>query len=628
MGDAVQNEHLAVPRNHDLNEPLLAFLAAVLALGIAAQWVAWRLKLPSILLLLAIGFLVGAVCGDDPTRPGTTIPDEVITVDLLFPAVSLAVAVIMFEGGLTLRLRELEESGQTVLRLVTIGAGVSWGLAGFAAHYLVGMDRYSSALIGAILVVTGPTVIAPLLRHVRPHRRIGSVVKWEGIVIDPIGVVLAVLVFDVMIIEKSSAIWMLTKILAVGAILGIGTAILLVQFMRRYWIPDFLHNPVFLAAAIGTFALGNRLAPEAGLVTVTILGVALANQRVVPVRHVVEFKENLRVLLISCLFIVLAARIRLEDIFSLGWGGLAFLVLLIVVIRPLSVFFSTIGGELTRNERIFLAFLAPRGIVAAAVSSIFALEIAHHSHAAEISGVDRIVPLTFLVIVGTVTVYGLAAAPLARYLGLAAKSPQGLLFAGGDNWILSVAAAFHEEGIPVLIVDTNFRHVSLARQQGLEARCASIVSEYMEDIDLGGIGRLMAVTPNDDLNTLAVLEFAPLFGRAQCYQLPFREVSTARREASIQIRGRYLFNKDATHSNLSYRTSIGAQVKKTKITDEFTFEDFLVRYGESAIVLGVLSETKQLMVSTADTPLIPKAGQTVIAMVDPIDESALASKSE
>jgi CPA1 family monovalent cation:H+ antiporter len=366
--------------------------------------------------------------------------------------------------------------------------------------------------------------------------------------------------------------------------------------------------------------VGNRLAPEAGLVTVTILGVALANQKLVPVRHVVEFKENLRVLLISCLFIVLAARIRLDDIFSLGWGGAAFLVLLILGIRPLAVFLSTIGGELSLNERIFLAFLAPRGIVAAAVSSIFALEIVHHAHAPDLSGVDRIVPLTFLVIVGTVTVYGLAAAPLARYLGLAVKSPQGILFAGGDNWILSVAAAFHEEGVPVLIVDTNFRHVSLARQQGLEARCASVVSEYMEDIDLGGIGRLMAVTPNDDLNTLAVLEFAPLFGRAQVYQLPFREVAAARREASFQIRGRYLFDKNATHSNLSHRTSNGAQVKKTKITEEFTFEDFLERYGESAVVLGVLSETQQLAISTADAPLVPKAGQTVIALVDPIDE--------
>ena len=219
------------------------------------------------------------------------------------------------------------------------------------------MDSRTAILIGAILIVTGPTVITPLSGHVRPNRRIGSVIKWEGIVIDPIGAVLAVLVFDALVAGNSGeVVWVLGKILLVGIGLGLGTAFVLVQLMRRYWIPDFLHNSVFLAAAICVFALSNQIAHEAGLVTVTILGIALANQKTIPVNHVVEFKENLRVLLISCLFIVLAARIQFADIVDLGWGGLVFVLALIFVIRPLSAFASTWGSELTWNERWFLAF--------------------------------------------------------------------------------------------------------------------------------------------------------------------------------------------------------------------------------------------------------------------------------
>lgn len=615
-----------------MSEPLV-FFATVLALGIAAQWMAWRLRLPSILVLLAFGFLVGWLCGDDPQVPGDTITDEIMTTKLLFPIVSLAVAVIMFEGGLTLRFRDLDDSGNALWRLVTVGALISWGLAALAAYWCVGMDVRAATLVGAILVVTGPTVIAPLLRHVRPSRRIGSVIKWEGIVIDPIGAVLAVLVFDAMIIGKSGeVVWVLAKILLVGIGLGWGTALALAQLMRRYWIPDFLHNPVFLAAAVGTFALSNQIAPEAGLVTVTIMGIALANQKLFPVNHVVEFKENLRVLLISCLFIVLAARIRIEDILDLGWGGFAFVAILIFVIRPIATIASTFRSELSWNERWFLSFLAPRGIVAAAVSSIFALELAaHYAHEKGGDGseliladAERIVSLTFLVIVGTVTFYGLSAAPLARFLGLAVKKHQGVLFAGASNWVLPFAKAIHEEGIQVLMVDTNYRHISEARMIGLPGSCASVVSDYMEEIDLSGIGRLLAVTPNDDLNTLAVMEYAPLFGRAEVYQLPFREIVAGRRETATHNRGRYLFGQEATHSKLAFRIATDSQIKKTKITDEFSYEDFVELYGEDAVLMGVLTETKQLMIATAGATLAPKSGQTVIALVSPSSEKSEA----
>ncbi len=635
-----------------MDNPLL-FFAGVLTFGIIAQWLAWRFKLPSILLLLATGFLCRYLFDLDP--------DAMLGRELLFPLVSLSVAVIMFEGGLTLQLHELKTSGTALIRLVTLGVLVSWVLTGLAAWLFMGMSPRVSALVGAILVVTGPTVIGPLLRHVRP-RRVASVIKWEGIVIDPIGAVLAVLVFgatfgavesghDALSWESATqAGLVLSKILAVGILIASATAWGLIECLKRFWIPDFLHNPVFLVAALATFTVSELLQTESGLVTVTVLGLLLSNQKLVPVKHVVEFKENLRVLLISCLFIVLSARIPLADVKDLGWGGLGFLVALILVVRPLSVWLSTMGTELTMNERTFLAFLAPRGIVAAAVSAIFALhaigthpaENAHPvatneqpvaAHATmnstpemtaddrEISdrkAVERIVPLTFLVIVGTVLVYGLMAAPLARYLNLATPNPQGILFAGAADWIRPIALVLQEEGFPVLMVDTNYRNIAIARQAGIPVHCASILSDFMsEELDLSGIGRLIAATPNDDLNRLAASEFSHVLGRANTYQLtPWHTASGKREPNTAHLEGRYLFREGATYGELAGRMAQNAVVKRTHLTKEYTFDDFQTMYGESAMVLFVKTTAGDLEIVTIDSKLRPQEGSTLIALVD------------
>jgi NhaP-type Na+/H+ or K+/H+ antiporter len=634
----------------NLDKPLL-FFAGVLTLGIIAQWLAWRFKLPSILLLLATGFCCRYLLGLDP--------DQMLGEELIFPLVSLAVAVIMFEGGMTLQLHELKSSGNALFRLVTVGVVVAWVLTGLAAWFFVGMSPRVAALTGAILVVTGPTVIGPLLRHVRPTRRIASVVKWEGIVIDPIGAVLAVLVFGATFgavhagIETWSAAsalataLILFKILATGISIASISAWALTESLKRYWIPDFLHNSVFLAVALATFTASQLIQDESGLVTVTILGILLANQKSVPVKHVVEFKENLRVLLISCLFIVLAARVHLADLTALGWGGAAFLVTLILIVRPISVWVATMGTELKRNERIFLAFLAPRGIVAAAVSAIFALHalgphgepvhgvvpapaaetvaaadqgptVAHPAPMSDIESVQQIVPLTFLVIVGTVLVYGLMAAPLARYLGLAVPNPQGILFAGAADWMRPIAKTLMEEGIPVLMVDTNYRNISTARLAGIPVHCASILSEFIcEELDLSGIGRLIAATPNDDLNRLAALEFSHIFGRANTYQLPPWQSASGKREASTaHIEGRFLFGEDVNHGELASRMAQGAIVKRTHLTEEFTFSDFQAMYGESALVLFVKQANGDLSIVTTDGKLDPKQGCTLVALVD------------
>jgi CPA1 family monovalent cation:H+ antiporter len=573
---------------------------------------------------------------------GGVDPDDMIGTGLLLPVVSLSVAIIMFEGGMTLQLLDVRKSGGVVLRLVTVGVVVSWLLTWWLASSLLQMNSRLAALTGAILVVTGPTVIAPLLRFVRPSRKIASIIKWEGIVIDPIGAVLAVLVFEALFGVGPGEHWnvvavSLTKTLLVGVGISVVTGLLLIQMLKRYWIADFLHNPVLLAVALGVFTVSNKIQTESGLVTVTLLGVILANQKSVSIRHVIEFKENLRVLLISCLFIVLAARIDLGQVMALGWRGIAFLAAMILIVRPLSVLASAGFSDLNWREITFLSFLAPRGIVAASVSSVFALEVAHVLHQAE-AGVtegvtaiesmaeagipidpDMLVNATFLVIVGTVTFYGLLAAPLARWLQLASPNPQGILFVGSVPWIRQLASIIQSEGFPVMLVDTNFSNISEARMSGLPARCADILSEFVtKQLDLAGIGRLLAMTPNADLNRLAAMEFSHDFGSAEVYQLAHSNGGKVpRSESAGHGVGRVLFAPDVGFSEIAERWEKGAEFKRTNITPEFTFDDFVTTHGESAMVLFAITETKQLLVATIDTPLTPKPGQAVIAMVGP-----------
>ena len=591
-----------------MHDPLI-FLATVIAAGIGAQWLAWRLKLPSILLLLMSGFILGFGIGVNP--------DDVLGRDIIFPVVSLSVAVIMFEGGLTLKLREIEKARDVVIRLVTFGVLVCWGIATAAIILILGVSWQVGAITGAVLTVTGPTVVGPMLRHIRPKKAIGSVIKWEGIVIDPVGAVLAVLVFEA-VTSYHGPLQITISLLAIvliGAMLGFGSAYLLVQSIRRFVIPDFLQVPLTLTVVVVVFVFGNNLAHEAGLVAVTLMGIAMGNQRAVSIRHLLEFKENLQILLISCLFVVLAARIEISDIWRLGWGGIALLVVMIVVVRPASVLVSTIGSKLDLNERIFLAALAPRGIVAAVVASVFTLELAEHHTDAYFEDANLIASITFLVIVGTVSVYGLVAGPIARRLGLAIDRAQGVLFAGATELVRDMAFALQQEGIPVLLVDTNHRNVTEARLAGVPATCDSIVSEFVsEEMELGGIGRLLAMTPNDELNSLAATELSSVFGRSEVYQLGASQGGVGNRTKPSHLLGRTLFN-GITFADLQHQHLTGAQLKKTTITDEFGYDSFLDRYGESTQLLFVVSASKQLRINSVDDPIIPTAGDTVIAMI-------------
>ena len=518
-------------------EERLIELTLVVVLGIGAKWLSWRLHLPSILILLIFGFLVGPVLG-------WVSPDEIFG-DSLPPIVSMFVAIVLFEGGLSLRLSELPGVWRSVRNLIVIGAPVTWLTAGLSVHFLFGLDPMLSALIGAIFTVTGPTVIIPLLQHVRPKGNIGGVLKWEGIVIDPVGAMLAVLVFQVMTLpsEVTGASWLVAlqlvlRTVGVGALLGCGSSVILLAVMRRYWVPDFLQAPVTLMAVLAAFAASNVLQQESGLLTVTLMGILIANQKQVNIRSIVHFKENLNVLLISGLFILLAARLDRAAIESIDRRHLVFLALLIFAIRPISVVLSGIGSGLSWREQAYLCCMAPRGIVAAAVASVFSFELTHFDYTQE--QVAVIVPLTFTTITGTVVFYGLIAKPAARWLKVSSPDQDGFLVLGAHRVARRIGRALQSHGKRVILIDSNYRNVSLARLEGLTATNGSILSDNAhEDLPLEGIGTLLALTPNDEVNTLACVRFAEIFGRSNVFQLSPARTGSAGEHVSLG--GRPLF---------------------------------------------------------------------------------------
>lgn len=608
---------------HSLGVSFLAYLAFLLLIGFGAQWLAWRLRLPSILLLLVMGFGLSHFTG-------MRIDQYLASEAALLSLVGYLVAIILFEGGLTLKFSELKEAGTPVVRLCTWAVVVAFGLGTVAARLTLGYHWEICALLGAILVVTGPTVVSPILRMIQPRRKVASMVKWEGIVVDPIGAILAVLVFITIQeggVEEGWGLiaWALLKTAVVGLGVGLLLAKVVAFLMAEHWIPDFLESLFFLALVAVAFAGSNALQHEAGLLTVTVMGIALANQKRVSVRHVLEFKENLRVLIISLLFLMLSGRIGWEELVAVWEKVAVFLLALILVVRPASVFLANLGSKQTTfREQLFLALLAPRGIVAAAVTSVFALEIIKAGQERGGEGfygelaaqAGEIVPVMFLVIFGTVTFYGLLATPLARALGLSDSNPSGILFAGADPWVRVVAKGLVDAGHQCLLLDTRYEKVSAARMNGLRAIRANILSEYAEEeIELAGLGNLVAATPNNEVNSLATREFQHHFGKTNVWQLtPPDAREHHSKSVASHMRGRYCFLGGPTVAEMASLVERGAVFKATQLTEVFTIEDFQSMHGEDAVILFREDREGKLRPVEASGEKL-KGGMTVYALV-------------
>ena len=605
-----------------MDEYFLVGISSVIALGISAQWLAWRTKLPAILLLLVFGIIAGPVTG-------WINPDELLG-DILSPFVSISVAIILFEGGLSLRMAEFRKIGGVVIKLMTIGLIITWSLAAMAAYYLLGLSVEIAVLFGAILIVTGPTVIIPLLRQVRPTENTGSILKWEGIVNDPIGAMMAVLVYEILLtggftnMDASSVLVIATTIIDGSFIGALGAGILYIM-LKKHWIPEYLQNPITLMIVIASFTISNLLQHESGLLAVTIMGILLANQKSAKVKHIIEFKENLQVLLISALFILLASRLQISDLAYFNFQSGLFILALLVVVRPVSIYAATWGSNLTLQEKTFLAWMAPRGIVAAAISAIFALRLEQEGFA----DAEKLVPYTFVVIIATVTVYGLSANPVARLLKVAKPQPNGVLFLGAHSWSLDLACQLQELGLKVMVADSNWENISKARKRNLETYHGNILSEFaMDEINFDGIGKLFALTQNDEVNALASIRFAEIFGSSNVFQLPQSAISIHKEsETTEALGGRILFSNEWNHSAIEDFMSNPNQLALYRITDGFNLKNFTKKLGKNGLIVAVLNGQDNLLANSLDNPPTTQLGDLIVIFhhidIDPRDDLGL-----
>ncbi|WP_201615516.1 cation:proton antiporter [Psychrobacter urativorans] len=541
-------------------------LSGVVGIGIAAQWLAWYLKQPSILFLLLIGIIVGPVLGYfDP---------DLVLGDLMFPFISLGVAIILFEGSLTLEFDEIKQHGTVVQMLVSVGVLITIAIVALSTYLLFDVDPLIALLFGALVCVTGPTVIMPLLRSVNPNKTISNILKWEGIIIDPIGAIAVVLVYEYIISGgEASSILLFAKIVVLATVLGLVGAWVLAFLMRKNMVPEFLRNVFTLAFVLLLFSISNHLEHESGLLTVTVLGVALANWPKFPRDNILEFNESLTLLLISVLFIILAARVELASLLSVGFAGLVLLAIVMFVARPLSVWASSIGSNLQTNEKLMISWIGPRGIVAAAISSLFAIRLQEY----DIQGVELLVPLVFMVIIGTVMIQGLGAKMVGNWLGVREPETNGILVVGSNPVALLVASSLKEQGFDVIVAHNNYTNIARARMSGLRTYFGNPISDHADHhLDLIGIGHLFAMSMDKEMNTLSEIHYRHEFGEQKLYRLKFSDekVKSERDDKQANFHSQWLFGKDVTYTKLASMLSKKARIKITNITDSYSFAQY------------------------------------------------------
>ena len=574
-------------------EKITASLALLGLVSLFCQWLGWKFRLPAILPLLIAGLVLGPVVG--------VLDPDALFGDLLFPIISLGVAVILFEGSLTLNFKEIKNHGRMVTSLVTVGAAVTWAVITVGAHLLVGFSWEIAMLFGALVVVTGPTVIVPMLRSVRPTSKLASILRWEGIVIDPLGALIAVLVFEYIAFSSEGGNHVLTALglmLSIGFGLGALSGYLLGIVLRKNLLPHYLQNTAVLTIMLAVFVGSNLLQEESGLLTVTVMGIWLANMRGVDIADILEFKETLTVLLISALFILLAARLDSQAVLALGWGGLGLLLVVMFIARPLSIWISAVGSSLSKQDKWFLSWIAPRGIVAAAVSSLFAINLENLGFA----GAEQIVPMVFLVIIGTVVVQSLTASRWASWLGVTAESNQGILIFGASRFSRELARVLLSRNFRVVLADTNWDNIRLARMDNIPVYFGNPASEHAETyLDLTGIGRVFVMSPYRQLNPLVNFHFQDVYGMHKVFGLNNTEPVSARHQMSdTYVKQLSLFGEQVSYAKLSSLVAKGAVIKTTNITENFTYEHFLCRYGDGAMPLLYIKD-KKLHVITANT---------------------------
>lgn len=609
---------MAIDPTQGALSPVTAF-ALVGALGVGSQWLAWRLRMPAIVLMLVAGLLVGPVTGlFNPARDLGS---------LVSPMIAVAVAIILFEGGLSLNLHSLRDGAEGVRRLVFLGAPLGWLSSTLALRYGAGLSWESATVFGGIMIVTGPTVIAPLLRTARLARRPAALLQWEAILNDPVGALCAVLALEVVLVRLTAvdaghAIAIFVAGIVAAAVIGGAAGALLSWSFRNGKVPEYMKIPVLFATLLAAFALSDAILHESGLLAVTVMGIFMANRDLPSYDELRRFKEHATVLLVSGVFILLAAGLSFESLGQLTWRAAAFVAAVVLIARPATVLLSLIGTQLPLKERLLVAFTGPRGVVLVAVGGLFGQRLAD----AGVPDGALIGPLAFALVAATVVLHGFTLAPMARALGLVGAERPGILLVGGGPWTIALAELFRKAELPVVITDPNHGHLRAARAAGIETFTGDVLSEAAEHrLEFMRFGTALTATDNDAYNTLVATELAHEMGRENVYQVTREKSDRARHQLPASLGGRR-FGEANTHAELNHLIFQGWTLRMTRLTEEYTFEDWRAARPEARL-LGIISASGAIKFLSSDQELKPAPDLRLITMLPPGAEPSRPPKA-
>lgn len=591
-------------------------LAGIIILGIFAQWLAWRIRVPAILPLIVFGLIVGPLSSlwtEDglklisPIFEGGPDGKGLFPGRSLFYFVSLAIGIILFEGGLTLKMKEIKENQRSILRLISLGSLITFIGAGLAAHYIMDLGWSISFLFAGLIIVTGPTVIAPILQNIPLNKNVATVLKWEGILIDPIGALVAVLVFEFISTTDhgmgftTHAFGTFFQIVLYGGALGHLAGLALYQIIKRELVPHYLLNVFVLAYVLLIFVLSDFYAHESGLLAVVVMGLVLANKDVPRIKEILSFKESLSILLISILFILLAANMDMAELRLLteDWRPIALFGFVALVLRPLSVFISTYQGNLSVSEKIFISWVGPRGIVAAGIASLFGLILQEKG----VAGAEYITPLVFMIVLGTVLLNATTARMAARLLGVIQEASGGVVIFGANDFAIAIAGYLKEEGRSVHLVDSNENNIRKARERGLDGIVTNIYnSELAEEYELLDVGYLLAFTGSNDVNNYALRRYAKIFGERGAFRL----ITAGELKQTSPLSGEPIFSYSDDFLNLSEAHRESGQVREIAFDSKAELLEIMVNVEAEEYTVPLLLKHPD---GTLD--VLPKDAETI-----------------
>ena len=589
-------------------------LAGIIIFGILAQWVAWKFKIPAILPLILIGLLVGPVAATFLSEDGTKWIEPIwngtkglFPGDGLYSFVSLAISIILFEGGLTLKRNEIKNLGPVITKLITLGAAITFFAAGLAAHFIFGLSWQISLLFSALIIVTGPTVITPILRNIPLKKEVSAVLKWEGILIDPIGALVAVLVFEFISVGGDSgftktALIEFGKIILFGTTFGFTFAHALAFAINKKLIPHYLLNVVSLSTVLLVYVESDIFAHESGLLAVVVMGMVLGNSQLKNIKELLYFKESLSVLLISILFILLAANINFKELMLLyTWKTAALFGAIVFLIRPLAVFLSTAKSKLKFNEKLFISWVGPRGIVAAGIASLFGGKLLKMG----VPGSEYITPMVFMIVLGTVLLNATTARLFAKLVGVFLKSSDAIMFVGASNAAQLIASYLRDKGKRVILIDSNQHFIQQALDADLEALRVNVYDDDLADnIELNDVGYLLAISGSDAVNQHALQRFSTDFGEHGAYKLA---TSKELKNASASDREGF-FTPNDDYINLSEAFRENPEILTAEIADEKEYETIfkLLSNEEKSIPLFIEKAKGIYLVAEFEKAKLPK----------------------